>query len=416
MFALCAAVSAAASLCAGEKALPILGWGAIPSKAATVARYLEAKDAGFTHLSQWCHSPEDAKRLLGMAERTGVKLMIKAGAQMYSNPEGFVKAAKDSPALGFYYVQDEPHIKTLPKIAECIRRIEAADAGHQCYVNLFGTLRRQMYWTGCNTHEEYLRKVFEALPLKFVSFDQYPVLYDGGRLPEGDFRLKPGQRAYLSHRWYETLEVTSAFAREKGVPMYAFALSTAVSNHISNDNPVATCAYLKLQQYSNLAYGAQLLQYYTYWTPGKKESCKHNNGPISSDGLRSPVFERVREVNRELQARADVFVGCRVKGVWHTGATVPPATKRLQAGDLPPFVKSLATSDDGAVVSWLENGGCEYLVVVNRSPNDEMTLDVELAEGVEYVRKDGSRVPSGKYVAQFWPGPGDAEIFAFRRR
>ena len=78
MFALCAAVSAAASLCAGEKALLILGWGAIPSKAATEARYLEAKDAGFTHLSQWYHSPEDAKRLLGMAERTGVKLMIIA--------------------------------------------------------------------------------------------------------------------------------------------------------------------------------------------------------------------------------------------------------------------------------------------------------------------------------------------------
>ena len=101
--------------------------------------------------------------------------------------------------------------------------------------------------------------MFEALPLKFVSFDQYPVLYDGGRLPEGDFRLKPGQRAYLSHRWYETLEVTtSAFVREKGVPMYAFALSTAVSNHISNDNPVATCAYLsvrRLPREGRVAYG-----------------------------------------------------------------------------------------------------------------------------------------------------------------
>ena len=399
---------------AAEKTLPILGWSAIPSERVSETRYLEARDAGFTHLMQWCHSPEDALQKLALAERTGLKLLICAGARMYENPEGFARAAKDSPALAMYHVQDEPHIKTLPKIAECIRRIEAVDSVHPCYVNLFGVLRRQKYWTGCDTHEEYLRAVFSQLPLKLVSFDQYPVLYEGGRLPDGDFRLKSGQRAYLTHRWYETLEVTSAFAREKGVPMYAFALSTALSNHVSNDNPVATCAHLKLQQYSNRAYGAQLLQYYTYWISYEGGKIRWNNAPVVK-GMRSPVFERVREVNREFQARADVFVGCKVKGVWHTGETVPQATKRLQPENLPAWVRAFDTPDGGAVVSWLENGDTKYLVVVNRSPNDELTLNAEFAKGVEYVRKDGTRVPVAAYGDAFWPGPGDAEIFAFRR-
>lgn len=395
--------------------LPILGWHGIPSERVTEELYLSVKDAGFTHITQWVHTPDDARKKLALAEKVGIKLSIHAGARLFSNPEGFANAAKDSPALAFYHVKDEPHVKDAQKIAECIRRVTAVDPAHPCYVNLFGALRRQKFWTGCDTHAEYLRRLFAEVPIPMVSFDLYPVLAEDGLLPDGDFRLKFGRRAFLSPYWYETLEVTSAFAREKGLPMYAFALSTAHNNHVSNDYPVATCGHLKLQQYSNLAYGAQLLQYFTYWLPkpgGKNRWCI---APMVN-GRRTPLHDRVREVNQELQARADVFVGCRVKGVWHTGGTIPPATKRLRNENLPPFVKSLDTPDGGAVVSWLENGGWDYLVVVNRSPNEDLTLKVELAEGVEYVRKDGSHASAAAYDGQFWPGPGDAEIFARRHR
>ena len=59
--------------------LPIVGWGGYSQEEATVEKFLEAKDAGFTHLTQWCETPADAKRALDEAEKAGIKLIIGLG-------------------------------------------------------------------------------------------------------------------------------------------------------------------------------------------------------------------------------------------------------------------------------------------------------------------------------------------------
>ena len=43
-----------------EARIPIVGWGAFSQKDATAERYAEARDAGFTHLTQMCETPADA--------------------------------------------------------------------------------------------------------------------------------------------------------------------------------------------------------------------------------------------------------------------------------------------------------------------------------------------------------------------
>ncbi len=56
--------------CADAK-LPLIVWGTLPESEATAARYAEAKEAGFTHVVQWCASADAAKRILGEAEKAG---------------------------------------------------------------------------------------------------------------------------------------------------------------------------------------------------------------------------------------------------------------------------------------------------------------------------------------------------------
>ena len=65
-----------------------------------------------------------------------------------------------------------------------------------------------------------------------------------------------------------------------------------------------------------------------------------------------------------------------------------------------------------AVVSWLKNGDTDYLMVVNRDPNDDITLKATFADGTEIVRRDGTKVPAAAYADYFWLDPGDAAIFS----
>ena len=52
--------------------------------------------------------------------------------------------------------------------------------------------------------------------------------------------------------------------------------------------------------------------------------------------------------------------------------------------------KSLTTSDTGAVVSVLEKGGNQYLVVVNRDFRNVMNLSIDVDSSVSRVLKNGS--------------------------
>jgi hypothetical protein len=62
-------------------------------------------------------------------------------------------------------------------------------------------------------------------------------------------------------------------------------------------------------------------------------------------------------------------------------------------------------------VSRLTNGDREYLVVVNRNPERELTLKIELAEGAKYIREDGMALDAALYTSEYWLDPGMAAIF-----
>ena len=367
--------------------LMILAWAGPPEQETTAERYKELSDAGFTHNYTGFGSAAAMAKALDVARAAGVKLFVST-PELASDPEGIAKRFKSHPAIAGYALRDEPSAGDFEGLAKWVRRIQSVDADHTCYINLYPNYCPASA-LGTADYREHVAQFVKEVPVQVLSFDHYPVVGKS---------LRP--------EWYENLEIVSAAARAADKPFLAFALATAHGAY-----PVPTTAQLRVQVYSNLAYGAQGIQYFTYWTP-RSDTWDFHEGPITPDGKRSAVYERVREVNRELQALRGVFVGSTVESIGHTGATIPAGT-RSYVPAAP--VKSLQTEGSGAVVSLLANGRRRFLVVVNRDFEREMPLRVRFdpATTIRRVAKDGALTSLTDSRQDSKTPPGDAAIFTW---
>lgn len=394
--------------------LPILGWWGVPFEKVTVERYRQAKDAGFTHLMQWAPDLDGSVKALDAARAAGIRLLLHSPCIEGEHPETAVRVLRNHPGLGLYHLTDEPVAAKLPALGVRAKRIMAEDPVHPCYLNWCGVVGMDpMVWYGTPDYRSYIAISRREVPIPMISFDKYPVFADAAKVGPLPFRRTAD--TCLKTNWYETLEIVRDVSRREKVPFWAFALST--SHKIGGNAyfpsghayPAATVGGMKLQQYSNLAYGAQGLQYFTYWGFGKSDMNFHD-APMTLAGEETFVMDRVRAVNAELQARAFVFVGADAKEVWHAGKSIPPSTRPLPKDGLPKGVLSLAL-DGRAVVSHLVNGRTSYLMVVGGELHREVTLKIRLADGVLRVRTDGTCVPAKRHAEEYVLSTGDAEIF-----
>lgn len=298
------------------------------------------------------------------------------------------------PAVVGYHLRDEPSIGQLKGLGEWGRQIQEIDKKHFCYVNLFPNFADSAQ-LGTKDYLEYVREYIQQIPLQFLSFDYYPVMKD-----------------HLSKTWYQNLEQVSGEAKKAGLPFWAFALTT---NYDENHVTPQTLAAMRLQVYSDLAYGAQGIQYFTYWsaTSVNAPSGEDQRGaPISAAGKRTVVYDRVKLMSEEIRNLSGVFLGSTMAWVRHTGkGVIPLGTIRLTT--LPKAIKVLDTNGAPALVSVLENGENSFLVVVNKDFLNSINLTVYGDESVKKVMKDGTLVPAGAYESSMELDPGDAAVFMF---
>ena len=373
--------------------IPILAWYSIPAGETTVARYQEMKEAGITYQFMGFPNAEAMQKALDVAQKVGIKMVVSC-PELKTDPEKTVKRFMNHPAVVGYHLQDEPSMPQLKGLGEWGRKIKSIDKNHFCYVNLFPN-HADSTQLGTKDYMEYVREYIKQLPVQFISFDYYPIMKDR-----------------ISKTWYQNLEQVSGEAIKAGLPFWAFALTT---NYDDNHVTPQTLAAMRLQVYSELAFGAQGIQYFTYWsaTSVNAPSGEDQRGaPISAAGKRSVVYDRVKLMSQEIKNLSGVFLGSKVVSVRHTGkGMIPGGTIRLTT--LPKAIKVLNTNDAPALVSVLENGENTFMVVVNKDFLSSINLTVYGDESVKKVLKDGTIVPASAYENTMELDPGDASIFMF---
>lgn len=384
------------SLKSSIEQIPILGWYGVSPKESTVERFIEQKESGITHNFTIFASVDELAVAMDAAAKAGIKMIIHC-PELAKEPEKIVRRFMNHPALAGYFLRDEPGRSSFSELGEWARKIQAIDHKHFCYLNLLPNYASKEA-LGTETYREHVHLFIKEVPLELLSFDHYPIVMD----PSGN-RVVRGE-------WYENLEIFSDEARKAGKPFWAFALTVAHGPY-----PVPTPGEIRLQVYSNLAYGAQGIQYFTYWTPSINEGFDFHHAPIDYDTKkRTEIYDYITQINREIKSLSGVFLNSGVVSVAHTGASIPQGTKRLDK--LPAVIKSFETEGEGAIVSVLKKGSKSFLVIVNRDFKNNMLVTLEGDPKLKRVLKDGSEVFANAYINKLPVSPGDVLIYSWEDR
>lgn len=341
-------------------------------------KFQKLVEADFNMYLGWFDAADKVEFLLSAADRVGIDI-ITACPELESDTQNMVKKMSAHKSLYGYHIMDEPSESHFPGLANRINNIRKYDSVRPCYVNLYPNWA----WGGQNYYLARVRKFVQQVPVSFLSFDNYPIKTVNGV-------------STVRHDWYRNLEDIRTVAVENDLPIWAFALALSHSTDEAS-YPIPTIGELRLQQFSNMLYGAVSFQYFTTW------------GFIQNHGT-TDVYNNIKIVNSELRAFQKYFYGADIKGVWHTGSSIPSGTKKLET--LPAGITRLETEDSGALVTHFTKEGRDYIAVVNKTCNWGMDLFISFSDtNAVMIGKDGKKTP----IEEKYRIPaGDIRLFTWK--
>ena len=336
---------------------PILAWFSIlPDEEQTLARYQELAEAGFNISFSHFSTLAQVRRALNAMNGSGVRLMASCG-EIQSDSQNTLSFLRRHPLVCGYFIGDEPSVPGMTAYGQACANIRRYDPQKIVYGNLLPNYINPAD-VGAESYRDYVQKYIEIVNSGLLSFDNYPIVKSGGKdVIRGGF--------------FENLKIVHEEADRVGWPFWAFALATAHGSY-----PVPTLTHLRMQIYSDLAFGAQGIQYFTYWTPLGTQWDFHN-APIDENGNRTNVYYLIQQVNGVVQNLSWVFLGAHVKKVGFT-ADVPQGCTTYTK--YPEEVYRLKC-DQGLLVSELENGDKRFLVLVNHSLTTTKRITLSAREG-----------------------------------
>jgi hypothetical protein len=391
--------------------IDILGWHGIRAgSAATI--HQDMADAGFTVnmaidligdlQSVFANGTERFFSLMDATAAANMKTMVSDGVFNYLSGTD-IDRLKSHPGLFGYYLLDEPRYQSeFPDLTARVNKVQAIDSVHPCYINLAPCLycadATPNGWApelSCGPAfpepspcVQFVQKFIRDVPVPILSFDMYPIWQNTVTL-----------KRELQVRWYYTLEVMLSEARKTGKPLWAFALSTAHKN-FEFPYPLPTRNDIRLQVYSDLAYGAQCIQYFTY----SHVATDGWQAPTGPNGEKQETWYIIKEVNEEIKVLSPVFLNATVEWTAHTGE-IPAGCTELDVSKLPSVFRSLnIAGGKGALVSLMEKGNDNFLVIVNHDINEDITVQASGMPALRRVKKDGSVVIADSRIHAITPG------------
>ncbi|HEX7410017.1 MAG TPA: hypothetical protein VF515_20555 [Candidatus Binatia bacterium] len=344
-------------------------WCGPPLAEFTDARAAEIAAAGFNLVGSPCEgevTPELNLRALDTAARHGLRLSVadprfNPGAAGLPGWESRLSAAVADyghhPALGEYFVGDEPPAADFAAFAAVVARLRAEDPTHRAYVNLLPEFIPPTH-LGADSYRDYLERFLGTVHPDLLSYDYYPFGYDehGNEKDRSTF--------------FSNLALIREQALQHDLPFMLIVLAMPHARYRDS-----TAAELRWQVFHALAFGARGISYFAYWTPANVEGAdimKFHNGLIEQ-GQPTLHYLQVAQLNREARAIAQELA------TFHSVAVAD------SAGEVaPPFpLGPIEAIEGGPVTAGLFTNGSGQLAIllVNRDYRHDITTDLHLRAG-----------------------------------
>ena len=349
------------------KEFPILAWySVLPDSNLTRERYMELRNAGFNISFSHFSNADQLAKGLSASKGTGVRQMASC-PELEEKTAEIVGRFKNEKMLCGWFLRDEPTTTSFADLRTFRDRVYNIDNKHLIYLNLLPNFVSPAE-LGTKTYEEYVQRSADELGLSQLSYDLYPIVQEQGK-------------AVVRPQFYSNLEIMRRVSMHSMQPFWAFVLSTAHGSY-----PIPTATHLRIEAFSALAYGAQCIQHFTYWTP-PTDTWNFHSAPIDEHGKRTQVYELVKNLNREIQSLAWVFLGAKAVTVGHTGNKHIEGTTKWENPSLP--VRLRSSGEQGVLVSYLMNRKNHFMMFVNHDIHHSQTIEIEISEKVKPVGGDG---------------------------
>lgn len=368
---------------------PLKAGDAFPPDLANDQQAQWLKEAGFNTIARLLQ----AKYIPGMVELAEKnQLYITLRPWGVERPEVIIpwmQKYADNPYVLGYSLADEPSASQFGMLSKVVDAVKKAEPQMMAGINIYPEMGEKTL--GAPNYRAYVEEYVREVNPPYISYDFYPIRVD-----------KQG-KVKVEDSFYRTVGIVSDVARESGRPFWGYVLC---NKHWSYPTPKEE--YIRFQAFSNLAYGAQGLSYFTYFYPDfdiGTFSCT----PIDSLGNRTPTWQMVANVNREIHALEKIFLGAKVDKVSFTGLNVPDWCRRLRK--LPEPFGILSSGNAGVIVSEFTNAGRRYLMLVNRDVTARQSLRLTRHQAVTRIMPDGSeRIDRGPNLTL---DPGGYAIFRY---
>lgn len=365
--------------------------------------YAEVAECGFNYAMIPCAgtSVKGNKAILDVCKKYKLKFIINDSRLLAAGPgnpalatnlNAVISEYGNHPALGGYFLADEPAPDAFPQLGAVNQYLLAHDSKRLPFINLYPNYVPG--WAIGGSYEQYVDQFLTTVKPALLSYDHY-ALFDNGT-------LRP--------IYFENLEIIRRQALKHNVP---FALIFQVTPFGSMRDPSEH--ELRWQVNTALVYGAKALLYFTYWTPTGDPAFKSSVAIIDPQGKRSAHFEQARRINAAIKAWAPTLMKLKSTAVYHTG-DLPGAAQKLPddfiqiKGNAPFVIGTLAHQD-----------GSEWLMIVNRdlrNTTDAMLHFVKKIKGLRELSADKGKLRAVRLRHSELPlslPAGEAKLFRLSR-